>query len=276
MKYDPRKAFPYPVLPDDPNYNDDYVQSTFQPRLTLAPDTNGEDVVLTAEFDINEEAILDCIGESAAYAVHVLCAKTNYRHLIHTDKSNLTWVFKNRELHDKVVLTCCVVCTDEIKGYRSPNFHPEFGGAAFDMPQGAVMAIAAPEVFFVDADPSRPLGTVFQLLKDNRVKPGEFDFDCESDLINVRMRDEDFTRFNAGRGKPHIRRFLIMSVYFPILIEILRIMRSDGEMHEGKKWYRAIQSKLDALEIELDDGHAYQHAQRLLRSPLRRLPLMEE
>ena len=276
MKYDPRKAFPYPVLPEDPFYNNDYVNSSFQRDIDLSPAADRKKIVLTATFKVNKEekAILSRIGKSAAYAVHVLCAKTNYRYLFRTHEDNLALVFKNRELHGKVVLTACVVCTKEIKQFHSPNFHPEFGGAAFDMPQGAVMAVAPPEVFFVDADPSRPLGTVFQLVKDNGVKSGQFDFDCGDDLISVRMPREDYIRFNAARKDPRIQKFLIMSVYFPILIEILRIMNSESELHEGKRWYRAIKSKLDANNIALDGKHEYQHAQRLLQSPLGRLPLM--
>ena len=274
MKYDSRKAFPYPVLPDDPGYNDDYTNSEFQVLVGLEPDEGGRNIVLTAKFKVNEDAILESIGKSAFYAVHVLCAKTNYRRLFRTHERELTYVFKNRELHDKVVLTACVVCTTGIQQYHSPNFHSEFGGAAFDMPQGAVFAIATPEIFYVDADTR--LGTVFQLVKNGKVNPGEFDFNCDGDFIDIKMCGEDYTRFNKGRASPHIRKFLIMSVYFPTLIEILRIMHSESGEHEGKRWYRAIRAKLEEMGIELDGERAYQHAQQLLRAPLRRLPLTEE
>ena len=279
MKYSPKKAFPYPVLPDNPRYNDDYKGAAdFQKAISLKSDNDEGDITLTASFHINEKAILERIGKSAAYAVHVLCAKTNYRCLLRADVvGNLTHVFKSRELHHDVVLTACVVCTDGIKGYRSPNFHPEFGkAAAFDMPQGAVLAIAAPDTFSIDA--VRPLGSIFKLNEDPQAKKGLFDFNDEEDIIIINMHPSDYQRVIVGRKSPGIRQFLIMSVYLPVLMEVLRAISSgnDKSAHEGKMWYRTIQTKLDEHGIKLDGNNIHLHAQRLWRMPLAKLPLIEE
>ena len=280
MKYSPHKAFPYPVLPDNSRYNDDYEGAAdFQKNISLKSDNDDGDIVLTASFGINEDAIKERIGKSAAYAVHVLCAKTNYRRLLSNDADNFTHVFKNRELHDKVVLTACVVCTDGIKDYRSPNFHPEFGKAAtFDMPQGAVLAIAAPDIFYIDA--VRPLGSIFNLDENPETKRGLFDFDYEEDIIIISMHPSDYRRFIMGRKNPDTRKFLIMSVYLPVLMEVLRAISPDNDTgaHEGKMWYRTIQTKLDEHGIKLEGkgNNVHLHAQRLWQLPLGKLPLMEE
>ena len=278
MKYFPKKAFPYPVLPDNLRYNDDYQEAAdFQKTISLKSDNDEGDITLTASFDINEKAILERIGKSAAYAVHVLCAKTNYRCLLRADVDKLTHVFKSRELYDDVVLTACVVCTDRIKDYHSPNFHPEFGkAAAFDMPQGAVLAIATPDIFSIDA--VRPLGSIFKLNEDPQAKKGLFDFNDEEDIIIINMHPSDYQRVIAGRKSPSTRKFLIMSVYLPVLMEVLRAISpdNDGGNHEGKMWYRTIQAKLDEHGIKLDGNNIHLHAQRLWQMPLAKLPLMKE
>ncbi|MGI9296881.1 MAG: hypothetical protein ACR2QC_03160 [Gammaproteobacteria bacterium] len=277
MKYDPRKAFPYPVLPDDRDYNDDYVNSDFQVPLDLVAGAGSGDIVLTANFQINENAILERIGKDAAYAVHVLCAQTCFRRLVRTHETRLEYVFKNRELHGKAVLTGCVVCTAGVRNYHSPNFHSEFGGKSFNLSRGSVLAVAVPEVFYVDAEPAKPVAAVIQLVKNGKIPKGEFDYDIDDDLVRILMRDKDYNRFNAGRRHADTVKFLIMSVYYPVLTEVLRAMYTEGgEVHDGKRWYRAIERKIGELGMEPKEGNFHLVAQRLLGRPLGYLPLMEE
>ena len=276
MKYDSRKAFPYPVLPDDRDYNDDYVNRDFQAAIDFKPDANGGDIILTANFMINEDAILNRIGNGANYAVHVLCPKTNYRRMIRTHETRLSYAFKKRELHGKVILMGCVVCTDGIAEYHSPNFHPEFGGKSFGLSRGSVLAIAAPEIFYVDAAPAKPVAAVIKLVKQNRIPKGEFDYNIEGDYICVLMGESHYDSFNAGRRDPETVPFLLMSVYYPVLMDVLRIMHSDDNgMYDEKKWYRAIDKRMEELGMELKDDQFHIIAQRLLGRPLEQLPLVD-
>lgn len=279
MKYDPRKAFPYPVLPDDREYNDDYVNSDFQAYINLIPVAEQSDMALVANFQTSESAILERIGKDAAYAVHVLCAQTCYRRLVRTNETQLEYPFNNRELYSKVVLTGCVVCTDGVKNYHSPNFHPEFGGKSFNLSQGSVLAIAVPEIFYVDAEPAKPAAAVIQLVKNDKIPKGEFEYDIGEDLIRILMCGKDYGRFNAGRRNTDTVKFLMMSVYYPVLTEVVRIMYSKGgEEHDEKRWYRAILRNVAKLDMDPKERNYHIIAQRLLGRPLGYLPLpsMEE
>ncbi len=277
MKYDPYKAFPYPIL--DAANNDDYTRRDFQPRVSLEPhNENDKQVLLTAHFVISEEAILECIAQGQAeYAVHVLCTQTNFRYLCHSKNNNFTHLFKEGELHSKVTVMPCVICTDTIRQYHSDNFHAEFNKATYDMESGSVLAIAEPENFYIDADPTQPIGSVFQLKKSDKIHKGEFEFDCDGDYIIIFLNGEDYTPFNVARASQHVRNFLIMSVYYPVLIEILRLMSADDDSLEEKKWYRAIKSKLDAKNLDISiKENCYLYAQRLMNSPLKKLLVVED
>ena len=277
MKYDDRKAFPYPILSDNREHSDDYVRSDFQASIELTPADKSGIIILNANFDISEPEILNRIGKDANYAIYVFCVSTNLRKLIRSTDKKIEYSFEKGELYSKVTMMACVVCTSNINKYYSVNFHKEFNNKHFNLLQGSLLAIAAPEIFFIDADPSKPLGTVFDLKADKNIKQGEFQFDIEDEKIQILMHEIDFKRFNDARLDSSIRPFLVMSVYFPVLVEILHIMASDEkEMHETKKWYRAIFSKLEEQGIKLTSDKAYIYAQQLLQLPLSKLPLSEE
>ncbi len=277
MKYDSYKVFPYPVL-DTPN-NDDYVHRDFQTRISLESDNeNDKKVLLTAHFDVSEEAILKCIEQGQAeYAAHVLCTRTNFRYLCHSSNNNFTYLFEEGDLHSKVTVMPCVICTDTIRKYHSDNFHVEFNKATYDMEPGSVLAIDKSVDFYIGADPRKPLGSVFKLVQDSKINKGEFKFECEGEYINIKMNEADCIPFNAARQNHRIRNFLIMSVYYPVLIEILRIISADDSLHEEKKWYRAIKSKLYVRGLDISkDTDCYVYAQQLMDLPLQSLPLMED
>ncbi len=278
MKYDPYKAFPYPVL-DTPN-NDDYIHRDFQASISLdAYNENDKQVLLTVNFKmLSEDAILNCIAQKQAeYAIHVLCAKTNFRYLYHSSEKEFTHLFEEGDLHDKVTVMPCVICTDTVKKYHSDNFHPEFKKALYDMVPGNVLAIAEPVDFYVDATPPKPLGTVFKLEQNNKIHKGEFQFDYVGDYISIYMNEADYIPFNAARQNQHIRNFLIMSVYYPVLVEVLRIMSAGDSSHEEYKWHRSIQSKLDERDLVLaKESDCYLYAQRLMNLPLQKLHLVED
>ena len=60
-----------------------------------------------------------------------------------------------------------------------------------------------------------------------------------------------------------------MSVYFPALIEALRAMATDRLTFENRKWYRAIEHKLNVLKISIPEQDDYlKVAQQLFQNPL--------
>lgn len=277
MKYDIHKAFPYPILAADKDYNDDYPVHGFDPWVALKPDDTGECAILSARFTINEKSILGCIeSKKATYGVHVLCPKTNYRRLIRSQNNELEHHFERGELYEKVTLMGCIVCTDDVPDYHSDNLHEDLKGRKCDIPQGGVLAIAEPEMYFVDPDLSRPLMSVFQLAKDPKIHK-EFQYDVEGEVIIIKMNESELIRFNAARRDSSTQKFVIMGVYYPVVVEVLRVMASpDGYVHEDKKWYRAITHRLESFGINLtnpNDDKIYLYAQRLLEYPLTTLPL---
>lgn len=279
MKYDIHKAFPYPILADDKNYNDDYPVHGFNASITFEPDETGERAILTSRFTIAEESILKCIeSKKATYGVHVLCPKTNYRHLIRSEKKELEHHFERGELYENVTLMGCIVCTDNVPDYRSNNLHEDLKESKYDMPQGGVLAITEPETYFVDPDLSRPLMSVFRLSKDSKIKK-EFQYDVEGEIILIKMNESELARFNAARRDQNTRKFVIMGVYYPVVVEVLRVMASEDKgIHENKKWYRAIMHRLELFEINLTDPRddkIYLYAQRLMEYPLTTLPLVD-
>lgn len=265
MKFAENKVFPHPVLSE---YSDDYVDRGFQAAFRFGID-EGEPT-LQVKCSLSDEALSDLVkAKQASFAVEVVCAQTFLRRIKKSQELNFGLKFNRGDLHGRVDLNAFVVCLHNLSAFRSPNFNLEYGeSAAFDLDPGSVLAIQHPVSYWWDVHHIRPLGTVFDLEESSEPKPGSFLVSWEEEKIQIRMRHDDLNRFQAARGQREKRPILLMSVYFPTLIETLRVMAESPDEYENKKWFRAIQYRLDEQDLILSGDKALSVAQALLRMPL--------
>ena len=271
MRWVENKAFPHPVLSSaESPPNRDYVGKEFQAAYDFKVVANGG-ASLDIRCSLSEESIRRLIErERAAYAVEIYCPKTFLRCLLKSEKPQFAHTFERGELHERVELSSYVVCLQNVQKHCSKNFHWEFGeNAEFNLSCGDVLAVGVPMVYWWDLEFLKPISTVFELEENSHTPADSFLLSWDSEKVKILMRGETKERFNQMRGDRRMKPFLLMSVYLAAVTEALRVMVDGGDEYQEKKWFRAINYKLDEKNIRLDKSSDFSKiAQQLLDWPL--------
>lgn len=269
MRFVPNKAFPHPVLSDD---SDDYVGRKFQAALKFAIDRTNCNPSLHVQCRLSDESLSGLVRSNKAhYVVEIYCARTLLRRITKSNKPDFEIQFERGEIDGRVEIHAFVACNKQVNAFHSDNFNSEFGTeASFNLEPGDVLAVQKPIYYWWDTEQVRPIGTVFELVESEQPKPGTFSVFWEENKIQIRVRKDEKRGVESLLGTQDKKPMLFMSVYFPTLIETLRVMAdSDAEaVHGEKKWFRAIQHKIDEKGISLSDSDFLKHAQELLGLPL--------
>lgn len=274
MKFIPNKAFPHPVLSTaSQDYKDADFQAAFQWK---------DHKTLRVRCNLGDNSLRALVQSGkAGYAIEINCPWTFLRRIYKpkTQKSDFEIQFADGELHNRVELNAFVICNQRTGNFQSPNFNSEFGeNATFDLMPGDVLAQQETRYFWWNLGHIRPIGTVFFLVESDEPKPGTFLVSWEEEKILIQMRKSEKSQFEAARKTREKKPTLLMSVYFPVLVETLRIMAEEADDHMEKKWFQAIRYKLDEKSIVLSESSDFlKHGQELLGLPLKNiLPQIKE
>jgi len=264
MKFDPNKAFPYPVLRP---YSDDYPQVDFQTTVDLTVGT--DNIAAQIECAISAEAIVDQIEEgNAEYVWVVSCRDTYFRTVIKTAQSQVAAEFPPGSLRGEVQIDPYVVVTRPIPDYTSSDLNPEFGKDPFAFSPGDILAQDEPQVFFIDRDLFRPLTSVFELVKRDGLSDGEWLIDFEQDHVQIQLSASMKEAIDDARNSPANRLILLNSLYFSAVTEAVQKLLQDEGEYDTYRWAQIIRQQAVNNGLDLSAHDAYVSANRLMKYPL--------
>lgn len=265
MKFAENKAFPHPVLS---KFSDDYIGRDFQAAFKFDAATGAP--TLRVRCTLSDEALEQALKSGQAeFAIETHCPQTFLRRIDKSHENEMEINFEKGCLHGHVELNAFVVCTARISKFRSPNFNSEFGAnATFDLEPGDVLAMQPPFSYWWDMEQIRPIGTIFELVESAVPKSGSFIVSWDENKIQIGMRKNDRERFAIARQIREKKPILLMSVYFPALMETLWVMCDEDDDHKDKKWFQAIMYKINEEGLELSPDRILNIAQELLGMPL--------
>lgn len=276
MKYISNKSFQYPVLSPD---SDDYINCQFQATLQFSEIKNVTDApILRMHMELSDDSLRKLIAKGdAKYAVEVWCAKTFLRRIDTFSSGDFSLKFNCGDLHGKVEINPLIVCVKDVPNFYSNGFNKEFNRKHFDFKPGLVLATQPPELFYWDLEQSKPISSVFKLTQNSTIDCDTFGLSCEDDYVEIFVSPANYASFLQARNMRDKRPSLVMGVYFPVLVEVLRIMESQNGT-ESKKWSRCIADKLNQHNITLDKYSEFHViAQTLLNNPLKHiLPTIQD
>ena len=94
------------------------------------------------------------------------------------------------------------------------------------------------------------------------------------------MPADDYERFVGARERVNNTadaQYVMNGVYLPALAWVLQEADKDQESHEGQRWYRALQARLEGAKLRPfgeETADRLMDAQRLLNLPFPKMPLM--
>lgn len=273
MKYDPGKAYLYPVL--RPGGADrDYPRAEFQAKLDVDRIEGTTAVRASAAFALSDPDLLALVERGLAeYVLLVRAAASHHRSAHRAASPPIVAEFGNGDLSGRTEVRGLLVALSDLPGFRATGWHADYEGLSFDIGAGSVLAEDGPKEYWIDNAEEAAIGSCFYADKEDGLRNGQWKCNLHDDRVCLRMSSDDFGTFERARdrvnGTPEAAS-VMNGVFLPALVYALQTADRDGDEYADRRWYRSLDTRLaDCGLRELGDGGADRlaDAQRLLEEP---------
>lgn len=282
MKFDPGKAWPYPVL-RPASYGDDYPEAEFEVEIDLQRVKGSTAVDVLAEFQLSDPDLLQLVEQGKArFVLLVKAPKTHCREFFESDQPNIRHSFSAGELSGRIEFASFLVCAQALQGFKADGWHTDFAGRTFDIPAGAVLAVDEPKEYWIDTAEEAPLGSIFGHKSQAGIPDGRWDLEFAPDHVYILMSEIDAAQFEAARNQANNQpdgQYLMNGLYLPVLLAVLNKVDRNVEDYQDYRWYTSLDQRLSSLgcpPLGKSTADRWIDAQKVLDSPFLKMPMIAE
>ena len=280
MRFDPSKAWPYPVL-RPAIYGDDYPHAEFEVEIDLQRVKGSTAVDVSVEFQLSDPNLRQLVEQGKArYALLVKASRTHCRELFESSDQSIKHSFSAGELSGRVEFTPFLVCTQALHRFKADSWHPEFSGRTFDIVTGAVLAVDEPKEYWIDTAEEAPLGSIFGHRPQADLPDGRWELDLAEDHVWIQMSEADDAKFEAARRQANNQpdgQYLMNGLYLPALLAVLNEVDQHMDNYQDYRWFASLDQRLKSVECQplgTQNANRWIDAQKILDSPFSRMPLI--
>lgn len=243
---------PYPILD---NYGDDYVNFSFDAEYEMT--TQFSEIYAKIRFHLENKEIEELIkNEKAQYLVHVECPSTCFRMKFSSTENEIEFKLSSVNLAKILEIRTFIVLTQDIKNFKSVDFHPDYLGETFNLFKHQIIAIGIGKNYILNKDDRdlESLPSVIQIMKTSD-KKGSLTVNTDSDNYIMVGLSEDVYELYARLGKNTYKSTAFSLVLLPALMIVLQRMHAnkDDEDYKSRHWFQVINSILENNKQKLDD-----------------------
>lgn len=271
MRFDPLKAFPYPVLREG---TDDYIEGAFQASVhpEIIGTTDGMMLHVCGSFQLSVEPLRVLVESGqAVFGVLLDCRDTFTRQYFEFSTTDFEIKLSPGELEGEFTLSPFVVAKSEITGFECEEIHEEFGPGPFNFAPGNILAQSEDIVHHISREHFSPVTSILMFDTDEAVPEGAFRLELSGEKVIIKLSDDFRKLVNLARAQKKYQGSVLNCIYLPVIIALVSLFNEQGAMekYEGKKWFEVIgaQMRSKGFNAPFDDP-AYV-AQQLLGLPLR-------
>ena len=246
-------AFPYPVL----GRADDYIDADFQATLRIedAELVDNQEYKIPYVFDLNDEAILEQIRSGKAkFGFEISCSSTSIRYVEFVEEAGeITLDPKN--FYQKIFFSPRVFVVDDIKGFKSHNFNPEFGNMEFDFEPGDFLAATEDDTVNVDFTYLRFEDSI-KVQKQDNLSPWVYAFGLEGESIIIGMGSKFHEYWSLASANKQFQPHLMMSLYKDCIVAALEHI-SAGFSEGNFAWERGFAEMLESKEVKVPEKASF-------------------
>lgn len=250
--FDPQKSYPYPVLRPQ---SDDYPKAEFEVTVNVERIQDTTAFTVEADFMLSDPDLLKLVEQRRArYVLLVRSPKTYYRTAFSTSQNRIKEEFPHGLIAGRTEFSPFLVATDYLHAFYASGWHDDYEGMSFDIPTGSVLAVDQHVEYTIDTTEEKPLGSIFELVEANKLSDGMWRIDHASDRVRIELSPQDYARFKVARENMNNRpesAYIMNSVYLPALIWLLQESDKDSDELGEKRWFRAVNARLDATNLPL-------------------------
>lgn len=266
---------PYPILND---LGDDYIDSSF--RVEYEVKTQFREIYGKLSFELNNVEIQKLISEEKAeFLVHVECPSTCYREVFFSLEPEIEFKLDAEFLSKVIEIRSFIVLKEDVLGFSSKKFHPDYDGQIFDLQAHQIIAIGTAKNFDIQKDDSdlATFPSVIQIVKMNDINRGSLSVDTDdNNYILVGLSKNVYEQY-AQLGKTIFKTTAFSLVLLPalmIVIQRMHINKDDPDMN-SRHWFQVINSLLlkngfNIDDIMIDDNSLLTVCQAIFSDPIAR------
>ena len=254
MKYDPGKAYPWPVLrPGGPDK--DYPRAEFEVEIDMDRIEGSTAVRASASFALGDPDLLGLVEqESARYVLLVSAPATHHRSAHVSTGPPIAAEFANGALAGRTEVRGLLVAVRPVPGFRAAGWHDDYAGRRYDIEAGGVLAEDGPEIYWIDKAEEAAIGSIFHVAAEEGPLSGNGRWRCDllGDRVLLRMSPDDLRAFGIARNRVNTTpeaASVMNGVYLPALVHVLQEADRDGDEYADRRWYRALNERLRDLGL---------------------------
>jgi hypothetical protein len=265
MKINTYSVFPHPVLRAE---NDDFKSGAFEFDIPEVKESTGGAVTIKFAFEVSEPGLLKLIKEGKVVAgAFIRCEDTFFSEHFTTErfsdsKSLGSWTFDKGSLLGRVVVKPFLWTAETLEGNWSDEINSEFGLVSVSASE--IVGIGEEIHFSVGQDKLKQFESIFDLKSVEELEKGRLGVELEYESIRILAHPELFDGIQKMRSSGVGKTILIGSLYLPVIMEVLVSIRDGASAYEGCKWFHVFKAKCDHLGIDMENGSAFENAQKLL------------
>ncbi|MDD6120492.1 MAG: hypothetical protein PUB57_08255 [Selenomonadaceae bacterium] len=265
------KYFPYPILSSD---TQDYRTSTFHTALDTRSDIN--DMLVVMHCQLQNDELRQLVDQGmAAYACHVECTQTCYRHLFTTQHEEETFPIPYDKLNGTVEISSFLVAVQDIPAFTSTDFTDDLQGLTFAIDRGCRLGVGLSKVTSVKKsnDGFRDAPSIFAVIKTlNAKQEDQLSIEYQEEKIQIFLSEEMFDLYHSLSHMPEHTKLLHSLFLVPALMKVFYELKGHCDEYAEKRWYLGLdaayrkigKSFADAVENE----DPFVAAQKLLKNPI--------
>ena len=266
---------PYPILDD---FGDDYIDSSFDVEYEV--NTQFREIYGKLSFKLNNDDIQKLIlEEKAEFLVHVEGPTTCYREAFFSFEPEIEFKLNAESVSKVIEIRSFIVLKENLSGYSSEKFHPDYDGQTFDLQAHQIIAIGTAKNFDVQKDDRdlETLPSIIQITKMNDIKKGSLSVDTDNNnYVLVGLSENVYAQY-AQLGKTIFKASVFSLVLLPalmVVIQRMHINKDDPDMN-SRHWFQVINTLLskngfDIDDISIDDNSLLVVCQAIFSDPIAR------
>ena len=276
MRYDPNKAYPYPVLRHD---SSDYPRAEFQVEITVERIPSSTALQIEADFDLSDPDLLRLVDSKMAHYVLLVRAAGTQHRSVHTSvRPHVSKSFPTGVIARRLEARGVLVARRAISGLTVAGWHLDYADHAFDIPPGAVLAEDEPKIWEIDNAEEAPIGAILYRQVREDLPNGQWECDLTGEIIVLYLSPDDHRRFEDARSKVATvadLAVLMNSMYLPALVHVLHVGDQDPDEYADRRWYRSLEARLldRGRPVLGESSDRLNDAQQLLERPFHNLNL---
>lgn len=244
---------PYPILDD---FGDDYINSSF--KVEYEVNSQFTEVYGKLSFDLRNDEIRRLIDEKkAAYSVHIECPVTCYRNVIMSEDEEIEFKIDSSMVAKNIEIRTFVILTQNVIGFESKSFHPDYKGQTFDLAAHQIIAVGTAKDYEIKKDDRDfdDLPSIIRIVKLEDKHKGSLSVNTDNDEYVVVGLSKEVYELYAKLGKSTFKNTSFSLVLLPALVVILQRMSigKDDDALAGMHWYKVIESLLDRNGFKIAD-----------------------